>query len=80
MRRHTLAPAHFQIPMTAKAILRPNGDHQLDVELGMGGQLHIGVAEVERLRAVLDAFETEARIDDGHNNRINPAAKFLGEF
>lgn len=80
MSRMALMPRNFTLPCRARAVLRPNGDHQLDVEMGLGGQLNIPVGDLPRLKRAIEMFETEVKIDDGHNNRVNPGVKMLGEF
>ncbi|WP_196258591.1 hypothetical protein [Pelagibacterium limicola] len=67
-------------PMPALARLDPNGAHRFEMELGFQGKLNLSIADVPRLRAALDAFDTEVMRDDGHNNRVNPGVKVLGEF
>lgn len=74
------ALASPRLPVRARAHLEPSGAHVIEVDCGLGGHVRIGVGDLPRLRAALEAFETEVRIDDGHNNRVNAAIKHLGEF
>ena len=69
-----------QMPMAVRGTFEPSGAHQLEIDLGMSGELRLDFDQVRRIKRAFEAFELEAMRIDGHTNLTNRLSKTLGEF